>query len=283
METLVNDNQEFDTYALVMKCLVDTDGKIEIEAKHDKSIIPTEQMDRVLRQYDFFLSQICSKLDVRLSDIFSVRPGDLEEIKGWNGSLPAPIETTVHQVIAQRTRERPQAQAVCAWDGNYTYQELEDVTNKLAAHLQRLGVGVETKVGLLFDKSKWNVVSMLSVLKAGGTYTQLSPEYPAARIQSILDNSEAAILLCAPQHRILLDSIATRTLAVDQESVNSIPIPNLPVVSRVSSRNSAFIVFTSGSTGKPKGAIVEHRGICTMQVSLMFSEQNFLKKNVPGV
>ena len=264
IEAVPKDLDEFDSYPLVLLCSINDEGTASVEVKYDQSVISRRQMQRIVRQYDFTLQQMCSRPNARLSDLDAVNPGDVNEILEWNGPIPETMTACVHHVVTTRTDERPDAPAVCAWDGNFTYAELDAVSTRLAAHLRSLGVGPEVKVGLCFEKSKWNVVAMLAVLKAGGTYTQLNPSSPRSMIEGILEDLGAFTVVCSTQHASLLAGVAQNVLALDGDFINQVPMPVEPVRSDSRPDSSAFIVYTSGSTGKPKGVVVEHRGFCSM-------------------
>lgn len=265
MEVVINDLEDFDTFGLVMKCCIGEKNSVTLEAQYDKSVLSSEQIRRLLRHFDFIIQQICKTPSASLGTVNTISPGDLEEIKEWNRSLPDMVNDCVHFIVAQRAAERPEAEAICAWDGSYTYRELEGVTAKLAAHLQGLGVGPEVIVGLCFDKSKFNALAMLAVLKAGGAFTQLSPTYPTARSQEILQSIDASIVLCSPHHKSSFIGLAPHCLKIDQEFLDSLLVPTEPTSSNVQAHNTATVVFTSGTTGKPKGIALEHRNMCSMQ------------------
>jgi amino acid adenylation domain-containing protein len=264
MEAVPRSLDEFDSYPLVLLCSLRDDGTTTLEVKYDQSIISRKQMHRIVRQYDFTLQQLCGKPYTRLSDVDAINPEDVNEILKWNGPLPETTKACIHHVIAARTEERPDAHAVCAWDGNFTYLELNSMSIRLAAHLQGLGVGPEVKVGLCFEKSKWNVVAMLSVLQAGGTYTQLNPSNSGPMIKSILDDLGASTILCSSSQASLLADVVQSVLILDSNFIDHLPVPLEPVRSNSRPDSTAFIVNTSGSTGKPKSVIVEHRGFCSM-------------------
>ncbi|KAH8695213.1 hypothetical protein BGW36DRAFT_429095 [Talaromyces proteolyticus] len=256
----------FYTDPLVIRNYAHDDGlTIDVEAKYDYTLISCDEMRRLLDQYAHVVQQLINSPEKRLRDIQFISPKDIEEIIKWNGELPETVQECVHSLIAEQTTKRPEAEAICAWDGSYTFGELNSLTERLAAHLQGLGVGPEVTIALCFDKSKWNVVSMLSILKTGASYTALNPEYPAARLQSIIQDVQTPIVLCSPQHVNKFASMEPLIMRINDDFLESLPEPKVTVTSAVQPSNAAFIVLTSGSTGKPKGAVVEHRGIVSMQ------------------
>ncbi|KAK7911863.1 hypothetical protein PG985_014344 [Apiospora marii] len=259
---------KFDSYPLVMICETDDAGCIMVEARHDLSMITREQAQRIVKQFSFALDQICSKMHAPATQLIkTVLPGeeDMGEIMGWNGTLPESSERCIHQVVDLRAKETPQAQAVCAWDGDFSYDELVQTSDRLAAHLQGLGVSAEAKVAICIEKSKWHVVAMLSVLKAGGAYANLNPAYPASMLQHVLDELEATTIICSPEYASLFTTFTTANLIVlEQDFIGRLP-PASPITSAVGPKNTAMTVFTSGSTGKPKGVVIEHGQFASME------------------
>ena len=99
-------------------------------------------------------------------DILSAR--NKRQLEKWNSTPLEQVNNTIHGVILESVQAVPDHEAVCAWDGSLTYRELHSHASKVAAHLIEMGVGPEVFVPLCFEKSKWNIVAILSVLMAGG-------------------------------------------------------------------------------------------------------------------
>jgi amino acid adenylation domain-containing protein len=265
LETVSRPEENFDTFPLVVLCSLENENDFTLEAMYDESIIPTEQMTRMLHQYEHFVKELSRDIERPIEQISLLNRYDTKDVTTWNAELPEGINARIPDLIAWNVTTRPNAQAVCAWDGSLTYHELNVVTSKLANHLAMLGVGSEVKVGLCFDKSMWNIVSMLAVMRTGGVCVQLLPSYPMPRMLSILEDIEAEVVLVSPQHAGLFDGVVSTVLPVAQSLIDTYPESHSTYQApQYSPDSAAFIVFTSGSTGKPKGVIIEHRGFCTM-------------------
>jgi amino acid adenylation domain-containing protein len=265
LEIVPRPEENFDTFSLVVLCNLQKDNDFTIEAMYDETIIPTEQMTRMLHQYEHYVQELSIDVDRPIEQINLLNRYDFKDVTTWNAELPEGINARIPDLIAQNVATRPKAQAVCAWDGSLTYHELDVVTSKLANHLATLGVGPEVKVGLCFDKSMWNIVSMFAVMRTGGVCVQLLPNYPMPRMLSILEDIEAQVVLVSPHHAELFDGVVSTVLSIDQSLIDSYPESHSTYQApEYSPDSAAFIVFTSGSTGKPKGVVIEHRGFCTM-------------------
>ncbi|KAG9375538.1 hypothetical protein A1F94_013888 [Pyrenophora tritici-repentis] len=111
---------------------------------------------------------IITKTTSTIGDLQILSKRQQQQLWKWNGEVPPVVERCVHELFVEQARARPDAAAICAWDGEMKYGELDELSSRLAGYLVGLGVGPEAIVPLCFEKSMWTVVAMLAVLKAGG-------------------------------------------------------------------------------------------------------------------
>ncbi|KAL8897464.1 MAG: hypothetical protein Q9207_007209, partial [Kuettlingeria erythrocarpa] len=190
-----------------------------------------------------------------------ISASDLLKLKQWNGVVPHPTPRCIHDLVEKQNRRLPNAPAVESWDGSLTYQRLDELSSRLAHYLRSLGATTEEFVPLCFEKSVWAVVSMMAVLKAGAAFTFIDPSHPYDRMQSMLQDTNASILLTSPlvsptytaQHSALGHIVEVTETFID--AIEVAPHSSLPAVQP---NHAAVALFTSGSTGKPKGIIQEH-------------------------
>jgi amino acid adenylation domain-containing protein len=183
-------------------------------------------------------------------------------VAGNDTARDYPADLTVHELFEQQAARQPEAVAVVCEDEQLTYGELNERANVLAHHLRALGVGAESRVALLMERSVAMVAALLAVLKAGGAYVPLDASYPPERLSFMLADSGAEVLLT---HDRLADSLpAGAVRVVDVAEVWSAVVSqeeagSTGTTGEVSAANLAYIIYTSGSTGRPKGVMVEHR------------------------
>lgn len=270
MEPLPRHEEAFlEYYPLTVLCNLADAGEYTAEVLFDENVIPSDQMTRILHQFQHMVQQLSmiSSMDTPLDAINMLNPYDLHDIRKWNADLPMGVDACIPDLISENVALRPDSEAVCAWDGQLSYQEFELVTLKLSSHLASLGVGREARVGLCFDKSIWNLVSMYAVMRIGGVCVPLLPTYPRGRITDILEDIEASLVLVSPQHSSVFEGTVPNVLSVDQHLLDSLPSHvdgQSLALHHIQPHDAAFIVFTSGSTGRPKGVVIEHSGFCTM-------------------
>src|SRR6185503_20631614 len=147
-------------------------------------------------------------------------------------------------------------------DQHLSYGELNTRANQLAHYLRQAAVHAEIPVGVCLNRSIEMVVAVFAILKAGGVYIPLDPQYPAERLTCILDEVQPSIILTDSTLIDELPSTGARGICLDtdEEWWSQLPDANLPVTEQ-SSENLAHVLYTSGSTGKPKGVAIPHRGV----------------------
>ncbi|KAH6613528.1 hypothetical protein B0J18DRAFT_469876 [Chaetomium sp. MPI-SDFR-AT-0129] len=192
-----------------------------------------------------------------------VPPAHIAQLRAWNNTIPLRVATRIQdRVYAQRVLH-PDALAVQGWDGDLTYRELDDTANTLAAYLTTLGVQPETKVPLVFAKSKWALISQLAVLKAGGCVVPLAVNQPMQRTEVMLRDMGAGILLTSGQLASRYTDLLDRVLVVDEAFLSTLPTLFEPPICPATPDSTAFLIYTSGSTGIPKGVVLTHGSLST--------------------
>ncbi|GLA80039.1 nonribosomal peptide synthase [Aspergillus tubingensis] len=221
----------------------------------------TEHMKSVADYFEQILSRVLSAEDTAARDLNHFSDRDWSRVCNFNSTTPQAHDRCIHEVIHEQVLARPESEAVCAWDGSLTYQDLDVLSSQLAHHLHAHGVGPETCVALCFNKSKWNVVAMLGVMKAGGAFVPLDPTHPTSRLQSLVRAVKAKIMLCSRDRVGDLSGVAEMIIPLDQATIDEISLPaeDIPQLPDVRGHNAAYVIFTSGSTGEPKGTMLEHR------------------------
>ena len=162
-----------------------------------------------------------------------------------------------HDCISHFAQAQPEHEALVAIDAQYTYKEMDEVTNRIANGLRQRGVKECDRVALLLPRTSRLILSLFGVLKAGTAYIPCDPEYPADRIKLILEDSEARYIITTSDR---MDSVPADK-AIDVEELLS--SENCGAVeTAITPDDLAYLIYTSGSTGRPKGVMLRHEGIC---------------------
>ncbi|MCX4471584.1 non-ribosomal peptide synthetase [Micromonospora sp. NBC_01655] len=180
------------------------------------------------------------------------------QVVEWNATEVARPVTLVHVQVAAQAAERPDAVAVTNGTRSLTYADLDADAGRLARCLREAGVVPEVAVAICLPRSIELVIAMLAVFKAGGTYVPLDPEHPDARLEYMLTDCGAPVLITTDDVRARLSvPECVRVLRPDARGIDPVDAP-------VDPGNLAYVIYTSGSTGRPKGVAVAHAGLANL-------------------
>ncbi|WP_188938366.1 non-ribosomal peptide synthetase [Puia dinghuensis] len=169
---------------------------------------------------------------------------------------------TVVELFEEQVDRTPGAVAVVCGGQKVSYRELEERSNQLAHYLRGLGIREEVLVPVCLERSVEMIVGILGILKAGGAYVPLDPEYPAERLEYILEETEAKVAVSRQKVAAKLPiSEGVRVVLVDEEAAFIDERPVGRVERSLRPEHLAYVIYTSGSTGRPKGVLVEHHSL----------------------
>lgn len=255
----------FDTYPLTMECVID-DHTLTTKAIFDPLIIDQRQMLRILFQFQHVIQQLRGDDPTKhIQHIEVLSPQDLLQIWEWNAVLPKLDESCVHTKIQLQAQNHPKSQAVCSWDGDLSYGDLDRLSSRLAAYLTKFAIHSEMKVPVFFSKSKWAIVAILGIIKTGAAFVPLEASHPPARLEFILQQVDATVVLCSAEHREKCWRMFSNCsiIVVDDAAFEHFPQKDEAVGAGTTSKNALYVVYTSGTTGMPKGILIEHGSYCS--------------------
>ena len=226
---------------------------------------PTER--QALHRLDIFidlLNIILSAPETPVSSLLGPLPRDLAIIWDWNATVPPTIDRCIHEFISEQVPLNADKPAVSSWDGSFTYAGVESLSTRLAHHLVAQGVTLGAYVPLCFEKSRWTIVAVLGVMKAGGAFALTDPtSQPEGRLRVMVEQTGGSIVVASESQADLAGRIipsggevvvvSDKLFALLSESPMSKPLPEIPATT-----SPLYIQFTSGSTGKPKGVVISH-------------------------
>ncbi|CAI3808010.1 Linear gramicidin synthase subunit D [Pseudomonas sp. MM223] len=217
------------------------------------------------RHWQNLLAAIIAQPAQRIADLALLDDTEHQQIvEGWNATQASyPDSRCIHQLFEAQVAKTPDAPALIFGEQTLSYGALNRRANQLAHKLREQGVGPDVLVGVAMQRSLEMVVGLLGILKAGGAYVPLDPEYPQDRVEYMLEDSQAILLLSETRLIARMPwQFQSRTLLLDQLTLDDYPDTDLACTT--TDRNLIYCIYTSGSTGKPKGVQIEHRSVAAL-------------------
>lgn len=253
--------QTFSDHLLVTECQL-TDKGLRLCITFDSEIFSQSRIRRIVSQFGEIIRQVsmAETGTTRLRDLTIITNRDLQDVWRWNSHICEAADVPVQDFFRSRVLESPNALAIEAWDGTWTYEQLDNHATRLAHRLLGQGIGPGVIVPLCFEKSMWMSVAMLGVMKTGAAAVGLDPKQPEERLRTVADQTKARLILSSITKRDLAHRIGQcDTLSICSELLATRSTEEQSRLPVVDPHNVLYIVFTSGSTGTPKGVQITHR------------------------
>lgn len=246
---------------------VNPDDSIELTLTYDRSVYGDIKIERAARQLEHLLLQIAQQPQSGVAELSMLPESQQAQILNCFSTLTdEPDSRLLLDLFARQQRCFPDALAVSGSNRLLSYRELDAGSNRFANYLlQNFGLKAEDKVAVLLPRNADLSVALLGILKTGAAYLPLDNAYPKARIDYILEHSQAKLLVTANSDA---DAGCWPVPAVTvEQGVNQCAVDSDPGI-KVSPGQLAYLIYTSGSTGRPKGVMVEHGNLAVFCVNL---------------
>ncbi|WP_307893312.1 non-ribosomal peptide synthetase [Bacillus swezeyi] len=234
-----------------------------LKLAYNRNVYDSSFANRLKEQLLAAIGQIVKNPDQPLDDICVIPEKEKERLVAEFHVQQGGEKTalTIPKWFERCAESIPEQPAVSAAGRTLTYAELNEKANKLAHMLRKKGVSADRAVALFFRRSPEMVIAILAVLKAGGAYLPIDPEYPEERIQYMLEDSGAVCLLTQEElsGQAASLSFTKETILIECPAVSEESGENLRIARH--SDDLAYIMYTSGTTGKPKGNLTTHANI----------------------
>ncbi len=224
----------------------------------------TEQtIHKIIYHFNKLLSSIVKAPGEKLGDLAMLSNGEKDQVifEFNNTKVPRLSDKNVVDLFEEQVEKSPDSIAVIFEEQQLTYEELNKRSNQLARYLRKKGVHEEILVPICVERSMEMIIGILGILKAGGAYVPIDPEYPEDRINYMLEDIGAGLIISSAAHSGKLEGKKDIEIinAYDWVAIGKEESENLEL--KINAGSLAYVIYTSGSTGRPKGAMNEHRGI----------------------
>lgn len=237
-----------------------TGNELEGIVEYNALLFERKTCERILNHFLHMMHEAFFNVDLKLTDV----PVLAEEEKNRlvfdfnKTTADYPRDKMIHQLFEDQVEKSPHAIAVESNDELLTYKELNEKANRLARVLREKGIVNDTAAAIMLETSLEIPLAVMAVLKAGGTYLPLGFEFPEERIDYMLKDSHAKLLLTR-EDLSEVKTLQCPVIYLDDDTLYTGDRRNLGPVNHVNS--AAYVIYTSGTTGQPKGVVVEHRAL----------------------
>ncbi|PKL35309.1 MAG: hypothetical protein CVV44_21080 [Spirochaetae bacterium HGW-Spirochaetae-1] len=258
-------NAKFDIF------LTFIEGKegINVKFEYNADLFNDETIERFMKYYVNIASSVLENPDLYISQISMLDAGEenmvLHEFNGRERDYPR--NKCIHEIFQDMALRYADKAALVMGGETMTYGELDILSNRMARHLREHGVGKGTHVILMVEKSTAMLAAVLGILKAGGVYVPVDPEYPLARRNYMISDVKAPVAIVQGSltgnlgdftgHTVILDSFIHECGHINGSAITNVNDPD----------DDCNIIYTSGSTGQPKGVMVTHRGVTRLVIN----------------
>ncbi|MDM0011240.1 amino acid adenylation domain-containing protein [Variovorax sp. J22P168] len=271
---LASNPRQFENFELSLN-VARTGKSLVLECQYNTDLFDAQTIARWLGMYEVLLQNAARDPATPVGRLSLVSPADATALRAmqpeptvWEGAA------LMHAGFALQAAEQSGRAALRHGDLRMNYGQLDAQSNRLARALRQRGVQRGRLVGLCLPRDAQMVVALLAILKAGGTYVPLDPDFPTARLDYYAEDADLAVLLTrsdvesAPRSQRLLQAGAVLELDVDTSWTNQ--SANTLASDEMSARpgDAAYVIYTSGSTGKPKGVAVPHGAVANFLLSM---------------
>lgn len=256
--------REFGTFEIQLHIFRAKSGP-SFQWTYNTTLFKPETINKMMASFEEIIKQLIANPTNSLSDIVGGDYlGDYADLNNTEMHYP---DVTLTELLRKQAEVTPNKIALEFYDNKTTYAELHEKVNQMAYYLKAQGVQSGDFIAVSFPRSPELLYTLLAIMQCGAAYLPLDPEYPKERLEFMLHDSNAKVLLTS---KILFASLPSwsHTLFIEDaiEALDQYDTTPLPFI--VNSDNNAYILYTSGSTGNPKGVPITHKNLVNFLCSM---------------
>ncbi|MEW4973244.1 surfactin non-ribosomal peptide synthetase SrfAA, partial [Bacillus stercoris] len=240
-------------------------GKLTIDFDYRTDLFSREEINMICERMMTMLENALTHPEHTIDELTLISEGEKEKLLAMAGgkSVNYRKDMTIPELFQEKAELLSNHPAVVFEDRTLSYRALHEQSARIANVLKQKGVGPDSPVAVLIERSERMITSIMGILNAGGAYVPIDPGFPAERIQYILEDCGADFILTESQ----IEAPASDAELIDFDQALAEGADDMPEAD-VNARNLAYIIYTSGTTGRPKGVMIEHRQVHHLVESL---------------
>lgn len=227
-----------------------------------------ETISRMITHFEQLLKTIVHAPAIKINALNILTEGERHQLIDTFNETAVPYDQnkTIIDLFIANVIQYPQTTAIEFGAESLTYAQLHERSDQLAKYLYNCGVKPEMLITICLERSLEMIVGILGILKTGAAYVPIDPGYPSERINFIIQDTRATLMLCnsTTKAKISIDENRIRLIQLDTDESYVSNSGTSGLITKIHPRNLAYVIYTSGSTGTPKGVMIEHRGVVNM-------------------
>lgn len=243
--------------------VAESEEKLFLAFNYSTKLFKPQTIDRYIKYFQKIIETITNKLETKISEIELLTDKERQEtLFTFNNTLtPYSDNKTLVDLFEEQARKSPESIALSNENEEVNYKTLDQLSSQIAGYLQSVeGLKEGDLVAVMLERELYLIPTILGILKTGAAYVPIDPQYPAERLNTILDDSEAKILLSRASYLSGEISSSVKQIDLDKD-LQSLLAHSMISKSLASPQSLAYVLYTSGSTGKPKGVMVAHSSL----------------------
>jgi amino acid adenylation domain-containing protein len=266
---ILSNKRDYENFELFINATIEEED-FKIEWTYNTQLFRSETIKQMMEQFESLLNTLVKDPQIKLKDVLVIDQSDLlNKIAKWNDTkVSYPEDKPIYTFVSENAGKHPDKIAVKYRENTTSYRELNEKANQLAHYLVEKKVYPGDTVAVAIDRSAELLVSLLAIMKTGAAYVPVDPEYPLKRIEYMLEDSGASVLISSQKYKSQFTREGTQEIILEDiyPGLNNYPTGDPDIA--VKGTDLAYIIYTSGSTGKPKGIAIEHHSLCNFLCSM---------------
>ena len=242
--------------------LYDEDNTLKADCDYNVDLFKRETISGWLDSFSLMLHSIVQDADVSIGQLDFYKDTGLDDtLIAWNQTKKLyPADLTLPDIFSRQAGQAPFKPAIIDQDKTFTYRDVDQRVALLARYFQSVGVEKGSLIGLCLERSIDMVVAAMAIMRSGAAYVPLDPDYPADRIQYMIEDSGMPIVVTQSSFTDQLPE-SVQMIVLDKAEALLSEESNAPISNQADPDGVAYMIYTSGSSGLPKGVKIPHRAL----------------------
>lgn len=261
---LKSNPRAFETFELFLNA-TGTEKDLILEWSYNSNLFKPETIKKMMASFTELLQTIISDPNIKIDDIAKIDDSDYVLLNNTKADYP---HVPLHVLISDQAQRSPKNKALKYGTSEMTYEELDQQVNQLAHRLVQEGVKPGNVIAIALPRSIELVVCLLATIQCGASYLPLDPSYPQHRLDFMMEDSKAELLISSKNSSLSIAS-APKILWLEDLFLDLSQYPATPLGIPINLDDMVYLLYTSGSTGKPKGVQVTHKNLINFLIGMM--------------